>query len=141
TTQLLRINFLAEAPYRDALDRLREGIRWSKMGGSLVFGWAIQDSLIKVRLSGVPEHLSKRVIIQHLAHWGRVISFSRGRDRAFPVAFDGTVYITFQLDEGASLPTFINLVAGSKKEVVMVHTDQSRRHCYKCGHTGHVGQY
>ena len=23
----------------------------------------------------------------------------------------------------------------------MLHSDQSRRHCFLCGHTGHVGQY
>ena len=141
TTQLLRVNFLAEAPYRAALEQLREGVPWTEVGGALVYGWAIQDALIKVRLSGVPEHLSKRVLVEHLSQWGRVISFSRGRDKDFPVAFDGTVFLTFQLEEGAVLPTFIYLVEGSRKEIVMVHTDQSRRHCYKCGNTGHVGQY
>jgi len=141
TSQLLRINFLAEAPYEAALERLRDGVPWSEMGGSLVYGWSVQDSLVKLRLSGVPEHLAKEVLVAHLGQWGRVVAFSRGRDRDFPVAFDGTVYITFQLGEQAVLPAFITLVEGSRKELIMLHTDQSRRHCYRCGHTGHVGQY
>ena len=98
TLQLMRINFLAEAPYKAALERLRNGVPWSEMGGVLIFGWPAQNSLIKLGLSGVPEHMAKEVLVAHL---GRMVAFSRGHDRDFPVVFDGTVYVTFQLGEQA----------------------------------------
>jgi len=64
-------------------------------------------------------------------------------DEDYPSAADGVLYFTLLLKEGATLPSFINVVdpQGTLADVIMVHTDQGRRHCYRCGHTGHQARF
>jgi hypothetical protein len=142
-SQLLRVNFKSEGPYLAALAKLRGGVPCSAAEGRTVCGWSPSDTITKVRLCGVPERLSKAAVWGHMGLFGQVLSAMKGMDEDYPSAADGVVYFTLLLKEGATLPSFINVVdhEGTLAEVIMVHTDQGRRHCYRCGHTGHQARF
>ncbi len=142
-SQLLRVNFKSEGPYLAALAKLRKGVPCSAAEGREVCGWSPSDAVTKVRLCGVPERLSKAAVWGHMGLFGQVLSAMKGMDEDYPSAADGVLYFTLLLKEGAALPSFINVVdpQGTLADVIMVHTDQGRRHCYRCGHTGHQARF
>ena len=140
-TQLLRVNFRSFEPFVAALAKLRRGVPWTAAEGRPVFGWSTADSATRVRLTGVPEHLVDAPLREHLSGFGQVLSMVRGLDEAFPKAYDGRVTVTLLLKEGVVLPHFIQLHdrRGVPADLLFVHVDGARRHCFRCGLTGHVG--
>ena len=142
-TQLLRVSFESKVAYLEALAKLRRGVPRPEGGGRPVFGWAISDTVVKVRVCGVPEHLRMVWLREHLGQFGQVLLAQRSLDPDFPAASDGVVYVTLLLREGVALPHFIRLVdtRGAPGDLLMVHRDHGKRYCYVCGQTGHVGQF
>ena len=96
-TQLLRVNFESKVTYLEALAKLRRGVPWPERGGQPVYGWAASDTVAKVRICGVPEHLRMGWLKEHLGQFGQVLLALRGGDPDFPAAFDGVVYVTLIL--------------------------------------------
>ena len=58
----------------------------------------------------MPEHLSKSAMWRHMGLFGQVLSAMKGMDDDYPSAADGVLYFTLLLKEGATLPSFINMV-------------------------------
>jgi hypothetical protein len=143
STQLLRVGFVAAEPCQAALDRLQAGVPWSAAGGAIVYGWAPSDSLSRLRVTGCTQALSIEWLVAHMAQYGQVVQSARGVDRSLGNVFDGVVHLTMQILPDAVLPSFIDLqdAGGHLAERLFVFTDQHRRRCFRCGHTGHVGQF
>ena len=142
-TQLLRVGFHHEEPCRVALAKLQAGVPWTAADGLLVYGWSPADSLSRVRVSGCTPHLSTDRVAAHMAQFGRVVQSARGVDRSFGNVFDGVIHFTIQLHNDITLPHFIDIEdeGGHLAERLFVFSDQHRRRCFRCGHTGHVGQF
>jgi hypothetical protein len=143
STQLLRVGFHAEGPCLAALAKLQVGVPWAAADGALVYGWLPADSLSRVRVSGCTPHLDTDRVAAHMAQFGRVVQSARGVDRSFGNVFDGVIHFTIQLHSDITLPHFINIEddGGHLAERLFVFSDQHRRRCFRCGHTGHVGQF
>jgi hypothetical protein len=143
STQLLRVGFAAAEPCQAALAKLQAGVPWAAADNALVYGWSPADSLSRVRVSGCTPGLDLDLVAAHMAQFGRVVQSARGRDRSFGNVFDGVIHLTMQIPPDATLPSFIDLKdeGGHVAERLFVFTDQHRRRCFRCGHTGHVGQF
>jgi len=143
STLLLRVSFTTAAAYDRFLARLAAGVPWAACNNALVYGWAPGDSITAVRVSAVPDCFTADDIRTHFQQFGRVTQAVRGRDRFFKNAFNGIVHLSITLHPGFTLPHFVEVVdaAGSIATRLFVHTDDHRRRCARCGHTGHVGQY
>jgi hypothetical protein len=143
STQLLRVGFHAEGPCSAALAKLQVGVPWAATDGALVYGWSPADSLSRVRVSGCTPHLDTDLVAAHMAQFGRVVQSARGVDRSFGNVFDGVIHFTIQLYNDITLPHFIFIEdeGGHLAERLFVFSDQHRRRCFRCGHTGHVGQF
>ena len=89
TSQLFRVGVASEEVYLAALERLSSGVRWTACGGALVYGWSTEDSLIRVRVSNVPEVFPRDLLLGHLAAFGQVVTSRRGVDKAFSACKDG----------------------------------------------------
>jgi hypothetical protein len=143
STLLLRVSFTTAAAYERFLARLASGVPWAACNNALVYGWAPGDSITAVRVSAVPDCFTADDIRAHFQQFGRVTQAVRGRDRYFKNAFNGIVHLSITLHPGFTLPHFVEVVdaSGSIATRLFVHTDDHRRRCARCGHTGHVGQY
>ena len=143
STLLLRVSFTTAAAYERFQARLADGVPWAACNNALVYGWAPGDSITAVRVSAVPDCFTADDIRAHFQQFGRVTQAVRGRDRFFKNAFNGIVHLSITLHPGFTLPHFVEVVdaAGSIATRLFVHTDDHRRRCARCGHTGHVGQY
>lgn len=135
-SQLFLVTMEGQEEYDLALEKLRNGVPWTKASGTKLHGWSTLESLTHVRVSNVPFYLSVAALKAHLCQFGRVVRAERGkhRKRLTNVA-DGIVHFTMQLEDSTRLPAFIQLV--DKDETLSasmpVHTDIGKRHCYKCG--------
>jgi hypothetical protein len=143
STLLLRISFASTAIFERFRDRLAAGVAWAACGNSLVYGWAPGDSVTAVRVSAVPDCFTAEDIRRHFQQFGRVTRAVRGHDRFFKNAYNGIVHLSITLTPGFTLPHFVEVVddGGAIATRLFVHTDDHRRRCARCGHTGHVGQY
>jgi hypothetical protein len=109
--------------------------RWS-MAGLL----AIQSLLSRSQRSRT---VSPRKTRSHFQQFGRVTRAVRGHDRFFKNAYNGIVHLSITITPGFTLPHFVEVVDdnGAIATRLYVHTDNHRRRCARCGHTGHVGQF
>ena len=143
STLLLRVSFGSAAIFERFRDRLAAGVTWAACGNSLVYGWAPGDSVTAVRVSAVPDCFTADDIRSHFQQFGRVTRAVRGHDRFFKNAYNGIVHLSITLTPGFTLPHFVEVVDanGAIATRLFVHTDDHRRRCARCGHTGHVGQF
>ena len=143
STLLLRISFVSAAIFERYRDRLAAGVPWAACANSPVYGWAPGDSVTAVRVSAVPDCFSAEDIRSHFQQFGRVTRAVRGHDRFFKNAYNGIVHLSITITPGFTLPHFVEVVDdnGAIATRLYVHTDDHRRRCARCGHTGHVGQF
>ena len=143
STLLLRISFVSADIFERFRDRLAAGVPWAACNNSMVYGWAPGDSVTAVRISAVPDCFSAEDIRSHFQQFGRVTRAVRGHDRFFKNAFNGIVHLSITVSPGFTLPHFVEVVDanGAIATRLFVHTDDHRRRCARCGHTGHVGQF
>jgi hypothetical protein len=108
-----------------------------------LYGWAPGDSVTAARISAVPDCFSAEDIRSHFQQFGRVTRAVRGHDLFFKNAFNGIVHLSITVSPGFTLPHFVEVVDanGAIATRLFVHTDDHRRRCARCGHTGHVGQF
>jgi len=140
---LLRISFVSKALFDRFRERLAAGVPWAACNNTLVYGWAPGDSVTAVRVSAVPDCFTADDIRTHFQQFGRVTRAVRGRDRFFKNAYNSIVHLSITLTPGFTLPHFVEVVDanGAIATRLFVHTDDHRRRCARCGHTGHVGQF
>jgi hypothetical protein len=143
STLLLRVSFKSADLFECYSARLAAGVPWTACSNALVYGWAPGDSVTAVRVSAVPDCFPVEAIRDHFQQFGRVTSAVRGHDRFFKSAFNGIVHLSLTLTPGFTLPHFVEVVDanGAIATRLFVHTDDHRRRCARCGHTGHVGQF
>ena len=143
STLLLRVSFKSADLFECYSARLAAGVPWAACASALVYGWAPGDSVTAVRVSAVPDCFPVEAIRDHFQQFGRVTSAVRGHDRFFKSAFNGIVHLSLTITPGFTLPHFVEVVDanGAIATRLFVHTDDHRRRCARCGHTGHVGQF
>ena len=140
-TQLLILTLKSEVAFNTALERLHVGVPWAAADGAVVYGSSSSDAVSAVRVSNIPPGLPIPFVLAHMQKFGTILNHNIGRDRLFPRATDGILYLTMVLHEADSLPHFIQVVddSGRLSNSLPVHMDSPRRRRYRCGRPSHLG--
>ena len=141
-TKLVRITLRTPEIAAAVLERLQVGIPWTAVGGAKVYGWHPSDAVINVRVSDIPFDFPIGSVLLHMQRFGQVIASRRGRLAGRLGLPDGILHLSMVLNNTAPLPTYIEVDEdGGTAERLTVYSDLYRRRCYRCGNTGHIGQY
>ena len=147
-SRLVRVTVRTPEIAATTIDRLRAGVRWTACGGAMVYGWHPSRAAVAVRLSDVPLGADLDLIAEHMCLFGRVLSVQRARERAqgrigARGLTTGVVHLSMELRPSTPLPNFVEVEshAGDFIAIFPVFSDVLRRRCFRCGDTGHVGQF
>ncbi len=90
-----------------------------------------------------PSHLAMGWVMAHMTQFGSVVQSARGMDRSFGNAFNGIIHFTIQLQNYITFHHFIDIKDEGRHltERLFVFSDQHRHCCFRCCHTGQIGQF
>jgi len=128
--------------------RLQDGVPWTACGGVRVYGWHPTHAAVAVRLTDVPTDVSLDMLREHMKQFGHVLSIHRSVDRTAGRIgrlglTGGVVHLSMVPTSPTALPSYVDVetVDGSVPYRFSVYSDLHRRRCYRCGTTGHIGQF
>ena len=137
-TGKLMVKLRNEETYQAVLGKLEQGIIWSKYDKP-VYGWSLEDALTTVRIINVSLHIDIEKIKGKMAEYGKVVSCKKGTLKKIPTAFNNTLVLKMKLNEGAVLPSFIDVL--SMGECLQIFTETQPKVCFRCTRVGHIAAY
>ena len=133
----LMVTLADEEDFKVRLTMLERDVAWGE--DKVVYGWSSQDYLTTVKVHNYAPHMDLDLIKKMMGSYGKVISCVVGKHRRFKNALDGTLTFRMKFEAGQKPPSVLK--SDIEGEVLCCYFEGRQKVCYKCGQTGHIGQY
>jgi hypothetical protein len=138
-TQHLMVTIFTEELFKAKLALVEKGIKWTKRGGRLVYGWSTEEYLTTVKIVNWSPFMPVEPIIERMKGYGEVVAFHKGTLPDCPAIVSNFIVCKMKLKPGASLPVILRNEA--QGEVLQIWWEGGERVCFKCHDRGHLAAF
>ena len=135
----LMIELATKEKFEEICEKLQNGVPWAKFGGSLVYGWSVENQFTNVKIVNTCRIMPRKKIKELMETYGQVINMTDGYSKDFPGVLDGSINLKMKMHEGKELPAFIDVEP--MKEYLQIFSDEMKKVCYKCTRPGHIAPF
>jgi len=134
-TKTLMLQVFNEAEYHKILEKLQDGVTWTKHG-TIVIGWSAQETMAKAKLLNVTQSMNLEALKNKISEYGKILSWEMGRHPRYKNSFDGTIAVKLLMKHDATLPNF--LPSQTLGEMIHIVSDSITKACSRCLEKGHT---